>query len=265
MSHHLLRLHNDNSSKENSPKIGSAMENTISPPPRWGEDELTKYLDSVRKNHFVTFAKKIPETKKMIEIDGIFLRVIHVGINTRDLTVGLLMHRAHSAYRAAASCAFAGQSAELYPLLRLMLEQGGYAILINRKPELEEVWLNRQESDAARNKVRREFKPGKIKDTIASSDPRLNGIFCTLYEKTIDFGAHPNEMSVTGGITIKENENQKDFKLIYLHGDGLVLDHSLRTLAQVGVCVLLIFQEIFREQFELSGVSSELLKLQKSL
>ena len=241
------------------------MENTISPPPRWGEDELTKSLDSVRKNQFATFANKIPETKKIIEIDGIFLRVIPVGINPRDLTVGLLMHRAHSAYRAAASCAFAGQSAELFPLLRLMLEQGGYAILINRKPELEEVWQNRHESGAARNKVPRKFKVSNIKETIASSNPGLNGIFCTLYDRTIDFGAHPNELSVTGGLTIEKKENQTDLNLIYLHSDGLVLDHSLRTLAQVGVCVLLIFQEIFREQFELLGVSSELLKLRKGL
>ena len=149
----------------------------MSPPPCWGEDELTKFLDSVRKNHFATFVIKKPETKKIIEIDGIFSRVIHVALNPRDLTVGLLMHRAHSAYRAAASCAFAGQSAELFPLLRLMLEQGGYAILINRKPELEEVWLNRQESDAARKKVPRKFKVSNIKETIASSNPGLSGIF----------------------------------------------------------------------------------------
>ena len=127
------------------------------------------------------------------------------------------------------------------------------------------MWRNRHESDAARKKVPREFSLAKIKDSIASSDPGLNGIFCTLYERTIDFGAHPNEMSVTSGITIEEKENQKDLNLIYLHGDGLVLGHSLLTVAQVGVCVLLIFQEIFREQFELLGVSSELLKLQKSL
>ena len=33
----------------------------------------------------------------------------------------LLLIRAHSAYRLAASCAFSGQAAELHPLLRLML------------------------------------------------------------------------------------------------------------------------------------------------
>ena len=239
------------------------MKNTISPPPRWGEDELTKFLDCVRENQFATFVNKMPETKKIVKIDEIFLRVIPLGLNPCNLTVGLLMQRAHSAYRAAASRAFAGQSAELYPLLRLMLEQGGYAILINRKPELEEVWLNRHESVADRKKVPKEFNSGNIRDAIASSDPRLNGIFYTLYERTIDFGAHPNEMSVTGGLKIEEKENRKDFTLIYLHGDGTVFDHSLQTLAQIGVCVLLIFQEIFRDKFELLGVSSELLKLRE--
>ncbi len=241
------------------------MKSVIRPPPRWGGDELTRFLDSARKNQFATFVNKMPETKKIVEIDGIFVRVIPAEVTFRQLTVGFLMHRAHSAYRAAASCAFAGQSAELYPLLRLMLEQGGYAILINRKPALEEVWLNRRESDANRAEVRREFTQGKIKDTTASSDPRLKDGYCTLYERTIEFGAHPNELSVTANVTIEKKENQTDFNPIYLHRDGSALDLSLRTLAQVGVCVLLIFEKIFPEWFELLGVSSELSKLRKDL
>ena len=122
------------------------------PPQHWGNDELTKFLDSVHKNQFATFVQK-PETKRIIGIDESFVRVLEEWINPRDLTAALLMFRAHSAYRAAASCAFSGQSAELHSLLRLMLEQWGYANLINRKPELGEVWLNRHESDADRAKV----------------------------------------------------------------------------------------------------------------
>ena len=52
---------------------------------------------------------------------------------------------------------------------------------------------------------------------------------------------------------------------LYLHGDSPILDNALLSLAQFRVCTLLIFQEIFRERFELLGVSSELLELRKGL
>ena len=171
-----------------TPRIRIAVRREMPTPPRWGDDELTKFLDSVRKNQFATFVNNA-ETRRMIGIDESFWRVLDGWINPRDLTAALLMYRAHSAYRAAASCAFSGQSTELHPLLRLMLEQGGYAILINRKSELAEVWLNRHETDTDRAAVPREFTVGNIKSVLASSDPRLKNFFGELYERTIDFGA----------------------------------------------------------------------------
>lgn len=241
------------------------MRNRIVPPKRWGDDELTKFLDSSRDNQFATFANKVSETTRIVDIDKGFRRILHGWINPSDLIAAFLMFRAHSAYRAAASCAFAGQSAELYPLLRIALEYGGYAILINRKPGLAEVWLNRGESDADRARVRSEFKVGNIRETLASSNASLERTFSELYERSIDLGAHPNELSVTTSLTIGERGKRNDYSQVYLHGDGIVLDHSLRSLAQVGICVLLIFQEIFPERFELLGVSYDLTKLRIGL
>ena len=70
-------------------------------------------------------------------------------------------------------------------------------------------------------------------------------------------------MSITSNLKIMEKEDHKDYISNYLHSDAIY--NSLRTLAQVGVCALLIFQEIFRERFELLGVSSELPKLREGL
>ena len=234
-------------------------------PPHWGDDELTKFLDSVRKNQFATFVHK-PETKRIIGIDESFGRVLEGWINPRDMTAALLMFRAHSAHRAAASCAFSGQFAELHPLLRLMLEQGGYAFLINRNPELGEVWLNRHESDADRAKVRSAFTITNIRDALtSSSDEYLKDSFYKLYERTIDFGAHPNEISITSNLEITEKEDHKEYISKYLHTD--VIDSSLRTLAQVGVSVLLIFQEAPYSERGLSywAFSSELSTLREGL
>ncbi len=230
------------------------MKSIVLPPPGWGEDRLTKFLDSVRENQFGTFANKIPETKAIIEIDEFFWRVIVEGTSRGYMNPDfLLLARAHSAYRVAAACAFSGQVAEVHSLCRLMLEQGGYAILISRNSELAEVWLKR-DADPAR--VKREFTAGKIKEVLAASDTKLRDLFQGLYESTIQFGAHPNEMSVTGSIRIERQDDQEFLKIIYLHRDGVALMHSLQYVQTVGLCVLSIFKLIFRELFDYSGVSS---------
>ena len=243
------------------------MKSSKLPPPGWNENKLTKFLDHARDNQWGTFAKK-ELAQTIIEIDDIFCRVIdEFQINPPD-DLGppfQLFFRAHCSYRAAASCAFAGYLAEPHPLFRLMLEQAGYAILMNGNPGLQKVWRDRDESDAHRGKAVRAFAFGKMKNMIASLDSGLRDIFGTLYDRTIDFGAHPNELSVVGGMTIEKKGSEAIINFIYLHESDLVLEMTLKTLAQSGVCVLLIFREIFRDRFELLGVSPELLRLRKSL
>ena len=236
------------------------MKNQIPPLPYWGDDELTKFLDAARENQFAVFTKKIPETKRIIEIDSIFCRVIDGWRTSRpELSAPyLLFYRAHCSYRATAGCALAGHAPELYPLLRSMLEQGGYAFLMNGDSELTALWLHR---DANPSKVIGEFKVANIKKKLASLDPGLKDYFHELYEKTIEFGAHPNEMSVTGSLRFEEEY----LHMTYLHPDGIALNNSLRDLVKVGTCVLLIFQGIFLEQFELLGIPSELTNLKKDL
>jgi addiction module HigA family antidote len=232
----------------------STERNTVPPPEGWGDDELTKFLDSVRENQFATFTNKIPESKAIIKIDEFFGRVIIEGTNRGYMYPDfLLLARAHSAYRVAAGCAFSGQAAEVHSMFRLMLEQAGYAILISRNSELLKVWLNR-DADPAR--VRKEFTAGKIKEALTASDTKLRDVFHGLYESTIQFGAHPNEMSVTGSIRIERQDNQEFVKVIYLHQDGVSLNHSLQCVRTVGLCVLSIFKQIFGELFDESGVSS---------
>lgn len=230
------------------------MKITALSPLGWGDDELTKFLDSVRDNQFGTYANKIPESRAIIKIDEFFGRVIIEGTNRGYMNLAfLLLARAHSAYRVAASCAFSGQVAEVHSLFRLMLEQAGYAILINQNSDLEEVWLNR---DTNRARIRKEFTAGKIKEALAASDTTLRDFFDSLYESTIQFGAHPNEMSVTGSIRIERQDGQEFLKIIYLHQDGVAFSHSLQYVQRVGLCVLSIFKLIFPELFDDSGVSS---------
>jgi hypothetical protein len=43
------------------------------------------------------------------------------------------------------------------------------------------------------------------------------------------------------------------------------MQYGLKTTAQAGICVLQIFQDVFKARFELLGVRAEVLQLRKGL
>ena len=235
------------------------------PPPSWGTDKLTAFLDTCREQQFATFGNRKRDADNLIAIDQCFNVVIdQIGRMWGETSLFALLMRSHSAYRASTNCALAGQFAELQPLLRLMLEQAGYAILIRHKPKLQEVLLTREDSEENRKNVRREFSHNKIAG-LASWNERIRKDWCDLYEMTIDYGAHPNELSITSGMRYRGDEDAYQIQYIYLQGEGYALVFGLASLQRVAECVLHIFEEIFPFEFESSGVSSKLVELQKDL
>jgi hypothetical protein len=177
----------------------------------------------------------------------------------------MLFLRSHSAFRAACEHATAGQIADAFPALRACLEYAAYALHIVKHPGLEEVWLRRHDNDTAKDRTRSEFVLAKLRDSIGCCNQKAAKIFQDLYQRTIDFGGHPNERSVTGNLRIIEKEDRKEFQQAYLHGDGVALGHTLKTTAQVGLCALEILREIYSPRFDLLGVSERMLKLRKGL
>lgn len=103
----------------------------------------------------------------------------------------------------------------------------------------------------------------KIRAAIKACDEALTGAYDLLYERAIDFGAHPNERSVTGAMDIIEEEDQSRFVHTHLAGPGTALEHGLKTLAQAGVCALCLFQHTATARFELLGVKHRLQALRK--
>lgn len=159
--------------------------------------------------------------------------------------------------------AMAGQVVEVYALLRLSLESAAYGFYINKDNARAELWLRRHDGVADKKKVRSEFQQKKIEDHIVATAPVLADIFKTLYERTIDYGAHPNERGFSTNSMIVEEEEQTEFLQIYLQGDGVQLDLALKTTGQVGIWALSIFQLIYPEKWELLGIKHELIELRK--
>lgn len=238
----------------------------VSPPPGWGQDALSHYLQEAYENRYATFANKRREFKKLIDIDACFVTVAGKDWrNSGNLVSAMLFLRAHAAFRAACEHSAAGQVGDVFPALRACLEYAIYALHIHRKPAAAEIWLRRHDDEVAAKACKNEFKIASLRNSLVAANKHAAERFDKLYQDAIDFGAHPNERAITGNLTIIESENEKRFEQIYLHGDGLALDHALKNTARVGLCTLEILECVFQARFELLGVRAAMIELRKGL
>jgi hypothetical protein len=234
-------------------------------PQGWGPDGLSKFWDAARSNQFGTFVNKRPIYDRLVAIDGAFVEVSKRWTNPQSELAAMLFLRCHSAFRTAAGHAAAGQAVESYVVDRAMLEFAAYALHIFRNPSLGLVWLNRHQDEASMKAAKQAFVHREVKATVASVNQHAAKRFEELYQRTIDFGGHPNERSVTGNMSMVEESDRRVMLAILLHGDGPALDMALKTTAQCGVCSLEILQGAFHALFELLGVNAAILELRKGL
>lgn len=236
-------------------------------PPGWGEDEFTKFLDAARDNQWATFWNKRSPVEKLIAIDAEFTKVSKDWLNPHNEIAAFLLLRCHAALRAAVGLAMSGQAAEAYALCRVMLEYAAYAVHIHFHSDvrLEEVWLDRHKSPASMETQRNAFWHRKVLASVKAANVHVGQRFEDLYQRTIDFGGHPNEKSVTSNLKMVEEPGKRTMLSIIQHGDGIELDHALKTVAQCGLVSLEMLQVVFNARFEILGINAAMLKLRKGL
>jgi hypothetical protein len=213
-------------------------------------------------NMLATFVRK-PAFQLLVSVDKSFKKICDNLTNAQDFLAPFLLLRSHAAFRGACRMATSGQASEAFPLLRSCIEYALYALHINSDPKLGEVWMRRHDDDDALKKCKRSFRHVDVIATLEDRDANLCRTVEQLYERTIDFGAHPNERAITGSMRLGEGKDT--FQLVYLHGDSLVLDHSLKATAQVGLGSLLVFEHIFRDRYRILTLDLELQRLRNML
>ena len=119
--------------------------------------------------------------------------------------------------------------------------------------------MGRNDSENNKEAVRKEFSANKVKRHLQSANAKVRTAYEALYERLIDFGAHPNEKGFSMSSAIRRQPNG-DIQLdtVYLHGDGMPLNLALRTAAQVGICVLRIGQILYPQRCNDLGLDTEL-------
>lgn len=97
------------------------------------------------------------------------------------------------------------------------------------------------------------------------NNTKIGKVARELYDRTIDYGAHPNAWALLTNLRQKKEGNKIKFELNYLTGNSPALGFCLKTSAEVGVCSLMIFKLVFKERFDILGISEELQKLSRKL
>lgn len=200
-------------------------------PPGWASEPLTQFIDQGRNYQFAAFHNKRVVVQDLCRLDRLLMDALRDWKGSTQPVPALLLFRSHSAFRAGVAGAMAGQCAEAPSLLRLCLECAGYAAVMNAKPELVELWLRRHDSDETKRQVRRAFTVSVVTASLRGLDPSLATAFSILYERLIDFGAHPNERMVTSNIKTIRGPEEMRVDPVYLQGDGRTLDFAFRCCA----------------------------------
>jgi hypothetical protein len=242
-----------------------AVARTNPTPPGWAKDELTKFLQETHQQQYATFHNKKGAVGRLVAIDELFVRVSKNWLNPPSEVEAMLFLRCHAAFRAAAGEAMAGQAVECYRQCRGMLENAAYAVHIHRDPSLTTVWLNRHQGEAGMKASKKAFQHIAVAASVVAANQHAGNRFDDLYRRTIDWGGHPNERSVTGNMKMIEEPERRVMLAIMLHGDGVELDMALKTTAQCGMVSLELLQVLYNAKFELLGINAAMFDLRKDL
>ena len=233
------------------------------PPPHWGEDQLSAFVQLGAQAAWASFVQPMtrPWFDKLREIDATYLAALQA-LNgpTPNFFEGLMLASAHAAFRSAAQFALEGRSGEAMVLLRSCLEYAMYGVHFHRKPELIDVWSKRSDGDTQRKAVKKAFKPTEMLAGINALNNAVGSRCRHLYELTIDMGAHPNEVGFYGRLEIEDVPGTADkiFKTKYLAGGDASHLVAFKSACQVGVCVLECFYLVYRNRFDILQVSAKI-------
>jgi hypothetical protein len=235
------------------------------PPPNWGRDQISALIDVARVNEYATFANIKGEVARLVDIDLSYRKAIDGLNHAKDWFAGFFVLRAHSNFFAACRLCWSGQIPECYAVLRSCLENALYGLYLAQHPNSRETWLRRHDDEAAKQRVKDEFKMRAMLDLAKRLDRPEGEAAETLYERTIDHGAHPNERALMQTLQIHEKAEHIEFKIVYLEGDSDQLNVALKTTAQVGVCALSLFRLVYRERFDILGITETIDHIKKGL
>jgi hypothetical protein len=228
------------------------------------ERSLQDFFDRLRLAQQANRAKFAVRYDLIERIDRCF---VHAGENLVKLQspmTGVFLLRCQYAFKTAAGMALAGQVVEAFVMQRSVLEYAGYALVICKTPSLEGVFLGRHTSAKAMKTQKEAFSIGAVKVAVRRCDTTLADNFIEDYERSINFGGHPNPHGTLSATVPDERDGLNCLEVFAISSEPKVVEHALKCTAQVGLTALCVLQHVFKEKFELLGVRQEIDALKAS-
>jgi hypothetical protein len=194
-------------------------------------------------------------------VDSVFLNFLRDWTDPECFGAAPLVIRAHSTYRAAAQLVLSGQIPEAFMIIRGSLECALYANHIDVTPSAFEIWIQRGEGPEAKKRCMTEFSAKKVFASLRERHGGLGDAVGRLYDRTIDFGAHPNQAAVTSSLEVRENDAGVSYEHAYVTRDIGLLRLGARSLCQAGIMVLDILSIVFPKHAEARQIQTSLAPL----
>jgi hypothetical protein len=236
-------------------------------PPPWGGDSLSKFFSEAQHNERASSINMAGVYALLQRTHAAFERVLDITEKENTVTLlptRFLMARARGAWLAAVRLGMSGQTVEAYPLVRAVIENAWYALHLAKDPAppaRAEIWLRRRESVIAKARCKTEFSVAKVRKTHAVLDAGNESALHGVYERTIEMGAHPNELGVLGSTERTETDDAYLFDVAFLTSNPLLIALVLKTAIEAAVGALRTFRLIFPERFTFADLDDDIQKL----
>jgi hypothetical protein len=216
-----------------------------------------EYVDGTRSNARDVLTRYRPFITVLRTLNSAFESLLPTLGSTGEGAV-FFVAMSHAAFLAAVKLAVSGELLPSYMVFRGCLEDALYGFYLFHHPELKPVWMARQQSEAARKKVREEFPIGRMRKFLTEKNQAVGEQFGLVYESTIDFGAHPNALALTAHLAPIEGSTDQIWQYINL----TTVDQAMafRLGAMAGLNALNIFALLFPSQFAASGAGALLMR-----
>lgn len=216
----------------------------------WRKDILTRQIEGAFCNIGVSFLRLRPYFDLLIKAAEIFKNAI--GLLSYSKLDGLisvaLFGRAAGCFFGAVRLSCSGQLTETWALLRACLENSLYAFYILGNPKLAKVWSERHKSETHKKQCRDAFTIKNIWSALEAKSRSIAKEAKDFYDRTIDWGAHPNERSLFPNL--QEKQGGSGYKLSIFNPDPTFMRASLVTIALTASLVFRIFALIFPDEFK---------------
>ncbi len=206
------------------------------------DNGIYSFLKAASENEAAILESEKELVALLVEVDRAF-QTLNGQLVNGDVTGAMLLFNAHASFLAAVRIALSGQSPPTFMAMRGCIESALYALIAADDKSNAAAWLNRNND---KKRCKEIFKPYKAFQILKSKDPNLAVSLQEVYDLSIDFGAHPNMLSVVHHLTFKDEESGvQPVQLAILNNvDSITVTRTLLACVEMAIPVLWIFPQV---------------------